>query len=197
MIRTGRRAASALSVLALLGTLSLAACSPASPSGVASLEDGTGSTNRPEASEAPSEGDAVKFAECMREHGVEVPDPDVEQEGFAIAIPHGVDQETADAALEACKEFTPGGGEPMKPNAEQLAQMRAFAKCMREHGIENFPDPNAEGGLTIEANADDPDSIDPMSQEFKDAEEACRELGPKPPAGGDEGPSTHLESGAS
>lgn len=195
MIRTPRRAASALSVLALLGTLALAACTP-SPTGVASLDGGASKT--PEASEAPSEGDPVKFTECMREQGIEVPDPDTEQEGFAIAIPQGADKAAVDAALVACKEFMPNGGEMIEPSAEQLAQMRAFAKCMREHGIEDFPDPGADGGIQIQGDSSDPNGIDPMSEEFEDAEQACRHLAPKPPGGGEQdGPSTQTGGEAS
>lgn len=191
MLRTRKREASGIAVFALLSALALAGCAPASPTGVASLDGGAGSTNSPEESNEPREDDQVKFAECMREHGIDMPDPDPDQEGFGIAIPEGTSTEEADAALEACEEFTPGGGEPMQASPEQLAQMREFAKCMRENGIENFPDPSADGSLMIRSQPGDPDSIDPMSQEFKDAEKACREFQPTPPDGEEqEGPGT-------
>jgi hypothetical protein len=194
MFRTQRHAASGLAALALLATFALAGCTPASPTGVASLDGGSGSTNNPEESSEPREGDQVKFAECMREHGIDMPDPDPDAGGFGIAIPEGTSKEEADAAIEACEEFMPGGGEPVQASPEQLEAMREFAKCMRENGIENFPDPSADGGIQIQNTPDDPNSIDPMSQEFKDAEKACEDLAPKPPDGSEqEGPSTQTD----
>jgi hypothetical protein len=191
MFRTQRRAASGLAALALLATFALAGCAPASPTGVASLDGGDGSTNSPEESNEPREGDQVKFAECMREHGIDMPDPDPDAEGFGVAIPQGTSPEEADAAIEACEEFMPGGGEPVQASPEDLAAMREFAKCMRENGIENFPDPSADGGIQFGSNRDDPNRIDPESQEFQDAEKACEDLAPKPPDGSEqEGPRT-------
>jgi hypothetical protein len=198
MFRTQQRAASGIAVFALLATLALAGCAPTAPTGVASLDGGTGSTSSPQATDEPSQGDQVKFAECMREHGIDMPDPDPSEDGgFGIMIPQGTSKEAADAAIEACKEFMPNGGEPPHLNAEELAAMREFAKCMRENGIENFPDPSADGGIAIEANPDDPDGIDPESQEFKNAEDACKDLMPEPPDGSDEGPSMQIDGGES
>jgi hypothetical protein len=198
MFRTRTRAASGLAVFALLATLSLAGCATVSPTGVASVDGGNGSTDGPKQSEAPSEGDPVKFAECMREHGIDMPDPEPDQGGFSIAIPEGTSREDADAAVEACKEFEPNGGEPPQLSAEEVAQMREFAKCMRENGIENFPDPNADGGIRIESKPGDPGSIDHMSQEFKDAELACKEFQPKRPGGAEnEGPANQTGGSAS
>lgn len=198
MFRTQRHAASGLATLALLATFSLAGCTPASPTDVASLDGGSGSTDSPEESNGPREGDQVKFAECMREHGIDMPDPDPDSKGFGIAIPQGTSKPEADAAIEACKEFMPGGGEPVQASPEQLAAMREFAKCMRENGIENFPDPSTEGGIQIGSNRDDPNSIDPESQEFKDAQNACEDLMPEPRDGSEQdGPSTQTSEGES
>ncbi|WP_136707430.1 hypothetical protein [Agromyces sp. H66] len=189
MFRTRRRAASGFAVFVIFATLALAGCARGETPGVASLGDG--STTSPTASEAPAEGDAVKFAACMREHGIDVPDPDPDADGFSMSIPRGTSEEEADAAVEACKEFAPNGGEPVQLSAEDLEGMREFAKCMRENGIEDFPDPSADGGFQIPSSPGDPDAIDPMSQEFRDAEESCARVRPAPPGGGEpEGPST-------
>jgi hypothetical protein len=45
---------------------------------------------------------------------------------------------------------------------------------MRSHGIKNFPDPSAGGGLEIRSQS----GIDPQSKRFQDAEKACRKLLP-------------------
>ncbi len=52
----------------------------------------------------------------------------------------------------------------------------AFAQCMRENGIPNFPDP-AEDGISLGGT-----SIDRNSPEFKAAEKACKTLLPQQPS---------------
>jgi hypothetical protein len=64
-------------------------------------------------------------------------------------------------------------------------QALAFAKCMREHGVD-MPDPQFSGdgnfGIAISSGPDDSSNsggppFDPNSQEFKDANEACGQNG--------------------
>jgi hypothetical protein len=45
-----------------------------------------------------------------------------------------------------------------------------YAQCMRYHGVPNFPDPRASGGLVI------PDDINPESPAFRSAQQACGKL---------------------
>ena len=52
-----------------------------------------------------------------------------------------------------------------------------FAACMRANGVQQFPDPDASGQLTIDAIANRT-SIDTDSAAFKQASTACRELQP-------------------
>lgn len=50
----------------------------------------------------------VKFAQCMREHGVNVPDPGPDG---TLKIPsEGIDPGAAEKAREACKGRLPGSG---------------------------------------------------------------------------------------
>jgi len=59
----------------------------------------------------PAEQDAmVKFAQCMRAHGVDVPDPQAGQ-GLKLQAPN-VSQEQAEAAQKACQQYLPGAGSP-------------------------------------------------------------------------------------
>ncbi len=46
---------------------------------------------------------------------------------------------------------------------------------MRDHGIANFPDPDASGGLRIDPSM----GIDPQSPQFQAAYDACQSLAPK------------------
>ncbi len=51
----------------------------------------------------------------------------------------------------------------------------AFSRCMRQHGITNFPDPGSGGGLRIDSSS----GIDPESPRFQAAQQACRSLLPR------------------
>lgn len=175
--------------------LVLTACSAnaAAPSGVATLESAnpaTESSAEPSASLDP-EAAALAFAECMREHGIDMPDPDVNGEGgIGIAIGgDNVNEEEMQAAMEACKQFLEDAvGERREVDPELLDRMVDFASCMREQGID-MPDPQVDGGrITVRGNASGEDSgdgpqtrsdffgADPESPEFQEAEEACRPI---------------------
>jgi hypothetical protein len=63
----------------------------------------------------------------------------------------------------------------------------AFAQCMRDHGIAEFPDPGPDGLF--------PDGLDtdPDSPQFNAAEEACRHLMPPPDPAAPSGPATDAD----
>jgi hypothetical protein len=133
-----------------------------------------------------------KFAACMRENGIDMPDPEVDGEGrVRVQIGGGgaeagggtpPDREKFEAAQKACKQYLPNGGEPPKMDPEQVEQARQFAKCMRENGVPDFPDPQADGSVRIEAGPGT--GIQPDSQAFKDAQAKCEQYMPRRQAGG-------------
>ena len=49
-----------------------------------------------------------------------------------------------------------------------------FSECMRKHGVPNFPDPNAQGVITIESG----EGIDPGSPAFTSARTVCMKVLP-------------------
>lgn len=55
----------------------------------------------------------------------------------------------------------------------------AYAKCMREHGISDFPDPEPGGGIAIEGEPGG--DLDPESPQFQAAHDACKSLLPALP----------------
>jgi hypothetical protein len=57
----------------------------------------------------------------------------------------------------------------------------AFSECMRSHGVPNFPDPSAGGGIKIAQGS----NINPFSPSFKTAQAQCQKLlpGGGPPRG--------------
>lgn len=140
---------------------------------------------------------AVKFAQCMREHGVDMPDPKVDANGgMAVTLKGGPKSGNTEADLEqaqkACGKFMEdaGAGKPLDAAAQAKLQdaMLAHARCMREHGID-MPDPefSTSGGRVtskIRRKAgDDPSQDGPDSPRFRAADKACRPLlegvGPK------------------
>jgi hypothetical protein len=54
-------------------------------------------------------------------------------------------------------------------NPEDVAKIRAYAKCMRENGMPDFPDPDSDGRIRFESGK----TPDPDSPELKAADEKC------------------------
>jgi hypothetical protein len=171
----GRGSLLAALAVALVALLGLTACGgQAEGSDVATAGD---STAEPEPSATPDESAdpdeaALEFAECMRENGVDMPDPEPGQNGGFQLFGGGtgdVDQATLERALEACRDLAPQleGGAEIDPEMEE--QMLALAECMREHGID-MPDPTTDGGLS---RFQLPDGVD--REEVDAAMEECRE----------------------
>jgi hypothetical protein len=198
MIPTIRTAAAGVLLL-----VALAACSAnaAGPSGVATLESaapGAEASAEPSASLDP-EAARLAFAECMRDQGVDMPDPETASGpgggAFAFGTRDG-NPEEFEEALDACDHFLEqAAGERTEIDPEMQDRMLEFASCMREHGI-NMPDPNTDGGIMIQRNDDGTvtngdNQIDPSSPEFQEAQEACQ-----PILGDDlEGPRTQIGPG--
>jgi hypothetical protein len=156
----GKTAAGAL----LLAALAMAGCGG----------DAGGGDSGTEATSTPSFEDAmVQYASCMRENGVDMPDPQFSGDGssggaMTFAIPLGAADgsgpggaaiggpaggpvdETFKAAAEACQPIMEAVRQNMpKLSPEEEAKMRddalKFAQCMREHGVD-MPDPTFDGG---------------------------------------------------
>jgi hypothetical protein len=82
---------------------------------------------------------AVKFAECVRVHGVpHFPDPDATS-NFNFAV--DVTAATFTAAVNACKSLQPPGTLSAHRSAKQQSAALRFAACVRAHGVPDFPDP--------------------------------------------------------
>jgi hypothetical protein len=90
-----------------------------------------------------------QFAQCMRDQGVDVKDP---QPGAALGgiagMGEGINQNDPHViqAFQKCQSKLPNGGQPPRLNPQQVEIFRQFAQCMRDHGID-LPDPTADGGL--------------------------------------------------
>ena len=115
---------------------------------------------------------SLQFARCMREHGVDMPDPDPGNPGQIKLGGPGTDQRKTQEAVQACRQFAPiGNGPSGAETPEQNAARLKFARCMREHGVEDWPDPSgAPSGPVMNDSklTDDPD--------FEAAAQACAPL---------------------
>ncbi len=94
----------------------------------------------------------MKFAECMRDNGVsEFPDPDASGGLTIDGVVNGSSLDTSTAAwktaISACKDLQPPGFTGTEVSAEEQEVRLEFAQCMRDNGVENFPDPTQNGPL--------------------------------------------------
>jgi hypothetical protein len=164
--------------LLLALALAVAACGGGGgkPSGVASLGGGKATATTRAGGGSDREA-ALAYARCMRQHGIDMPDPTFDAQGHtAQQMPPGVgpDDPKFKAANQACQQYLPGGGAPEKPNPQEQQQMVQFARCMRQHGVD-MPDPKPGGGI----DADAANGANPDSPKFKAAERACQQYEPK------------------
>jgi len=168
--------------LALGLLLTLAGCAAKTDTdGIATAAGKPTATAKATATAAVNDEDApLKFAQCMRDHGISwFPDPKPGV-GVQINIPGSQDKAKFDAANTACKKFMPNGGTPQKMDPAQLEQARQMSQCMRDHGITNFPDPNPNGGMMLDLNKVGSGPGDPK---FDAADKACAQYRPKAPSG--------------
>lgn len=163
-----------LAALAATASLAVAACGGESPA----AGSGAGGTR---GIDAKTKKAMLNFAKCMREHGVDMPDPKFnEGGGVQMLQKEGANPEKARAAQQACQHFQDEVKPPPMSEAQQAeAKKRALAnsRCMREHGI-NFPDPqfDADGRMTMKL--DGSSGIDPKDPKFQAAQKACMKNAP-------------------
>ncbi len=133
---------------------------------------------------------AFKLTRCMHAHGISsFPDPTQGQgqggQGFPITKTPGGSTLTVggiafngpafQAAEKACRLF--GGGLSPRPLSEtQKEAMLARARCIRKHGVPNFPDP-VFGAGGEGAGVQLPPSLSPDSPAIRKARQACANVG--------------------
>jgi hypothetical protein len=153
-----RRARTLIVIAAVSVTALVAACG------------GPSSTGSANAGGSPTSQSAVGYSACVRSHGVpNFPDP-----GSSGQLPKtsaqqlGVSGSRLQAALTACRRLLPSSSQPGPPTQAALQQAwsatRDFARCMRIHGVSDWPGPTSDPGPHPERPAFNlPASIDPNS----------------------------------
>jgi hypothetical protein len=170
-----------LCLVAVAG-ISVAACGSSSP------DNASGSTAAQGASDKARSG--LALAQCIRAHGVpNFPDPtsngrggvQIQQSQRSGSGPSTkvngvpVNGPAFQKAMQACRRYLPNGGAPSPAQQAQIkAEALAMARCMRSHGVPNFPDPQFQngpgGGFGIRLGGP---GIDPNSPAFQAAQKAC------------------------
>lgn len=159
------------SMLAALAAAALLAGGCGGDDGDKPTQQSTGTAN---AGGGPNSDKALQYSKCMRENGVpEFPDPENGRLALRVGPDSGIKPDSPEfqAARKACQQYAPagarnGGG----PNPEMQERVLAYARCMRENGVPNFPDPNFEGGgVRMQL----PQGVRQDSPEFQKAQQAC------------------------
>jgi hypothetical protein len=199
---------------------------------VASLSDDNGDEQaQGNEDDADAEQELLDWVECMRDEGIDIPDPTRDSDGNLVLEGPGIrlgggesegstssddsddegdersiDPEEMDAAMEECGEPPALGPSDISEEDRQAMEENAleFAECMRDEGIEDFPDPDfsniGPGGEPRQRRSDDDGAdddggprvflgpfgeIDMDDPEVAAAFEACQDLlgGPELPGG--------------
>ena len=170
------------SALALTMTLVAAACGstakvPGVASIVASATAAVGSTIGSPTGAGAQVG-WLAYAQCMRAHGVrDFPDPNSQGQ---LNVHSGGDLDPNSpiyrAADTACASLSPVNNLSPAQRAQVKAANLKYAQCMRAHGIADFPDPNAEGAISLHAHPGS--DLEPNNPTFQAAQTACKALRP-------------------
>jgi hypothetical protein len=159
--------AAVLAVAAVAAVLALGGT--AEGDGVASA-GGKENTANPAATvdTAPLDADAqaLFFAGCVRDNGVDMPDPGPGRQGLVDAfqaVSADYDRATLQQALGACEDLMPQY--PQEQEMHEGADMLALAECLREQGLDVSDNPfqDAHSGA-IDVN------------KFSAAMEVCRDV---------------------
>lgn len=176
-----------LPAVVALGLLASACGGPSegATDGIASAGDGGAATAASAKKNADPQQAGLDFAQCMREHGVDVPDPTSGDGGMVMIGPgpgethaggvHSGPPAGFEDADHECRHFLDGliGDGPGPLDAEQQDKALKFAKCMRDNGVD-MPDPDfSGGGVRITIGGGPGSATGPDSETFKAAQKVC------------------------
>src|SRR5271170_156098 len=166
------RSSALLAIVAVAFSLLAAGCGGGGSPGVANV----GSTSVPSASGSlagTTQANAMLLAgRCLRQHGLaNLPDPSIANSGPAKGQPildksalRGFSQTLVTQALAACNSVLQqagiGAGSDVR-TPQEIQDGLAFSRCVRAHGISNFPDPNGQGQFDLAGTGINKHSLTP------------------------------------
>lgn len=109
---------------------------------------GQSDTTEGEAPAKDREERQLQFTECMRDNGVDIPDSG--DGGVRFKVDSEEDREAMQEAMDACRQYAPGGEEGFQMTEEMKQEMAAYVDCLQKEGLE-ISDPNPETGMPDDA----------------------------------------------
>lgn len=170
-----RRARTLASIVAVVAFSLLAGgCGGAGSPGVASVA-ATSTVPSAAGSAATTSGtQALRAAgRCLRQHGLpNLPDPFIATSGPAQgqavldkqalrSYPETVVNQAVDVCRAALEKAGFQGGPNAAASPREIQNLLAFARCVRNHGISNFPDPDSQGNFNFAGTGINPHSLSP------------------------------------
>ncbi|MEU9232169.1 hypothetical protein [Streptomyces subrutilus] len=145
--------------------LAVTGCTGGSDGGGKDSGPGGGSGSGSGSGSGTDADNAVKMRQCLREHGIDAPDPKPGQDPRGMTVGGGVDPEKMQEAMKACGMGGPGSGK--EPTQEEKDKELKWIRCMRDNGIQ-LKDPEYNGGARTGIEI-------PQGQEkaFEDAQKKC------------------------
>jgi hypothetical protein len=188
-----------LPLLLAIGLLAAACSSTDSDAGVASLEGESASEQSQDAvvDSASQEEAVMAFTVCLRDEGLDVEDPVVDDQGN-LRPPRlrdiaDLDRDVADAAFESCDEYLEDVtfGVDSEDRTEREDELLVFAACVRENGYD-MPDPDFSTDRSPGSGGGGPyGGLDREDPAFQAALAACSDIfgagAPIPGTGGGQG----------
>ncbi|MGW9247265.1 hypothetical protein [Streptomyces badius] len=118
------------------------------------------------------EDQALEHRKCLREQGLDIPEPKPGENGMGVTIDGGsMSKQKMEKAFKACEDKAVGGG-PKELSQAEKDKMVAYARCMRQNGFD-MPDPKFDGGAMQAAPALKSKDM----KKFEKADKACESAG--------------------
>jgi hypothetical protein len=170
--KKGGRAALAAMALASVTVFAVACSSGSNPSSGNSGSNAGSGTGGGGSQTIAGGGFTVAYSSCMRSHGVKnFPDPNSQGQIAMNGNQISPESPTFQNAAKACEKLAPSGLSPGN-QAKDAAIALKFARCMRSHGVTNFPDPTSGGSIALGGGS----NINPKSPTFQTAQATCTKL---------------------
>lgn len=137
----------------------------------------SGSASSKDGGRSPASRSTVAFAQCVRSHGVpNYPDPE-SNGNLPKETPQqlGVSSSQLQSATQPCEHLLPSsGGRTAAQVQQEWSGMLSFARCMRSHGVPNWPDPTHYPPRPTDPTFILPASIQPIPQTISRMNECLR-----------------------
>ncbi|MFF3020649.1 hypothetical protein [Streptomyces sp. NPDC057939] len=165
-----KRSLTMTTAAALTGlTLFVTACTNGGTSGGSDGKDGDGKGSSASSGGGKGGADAdaaVKMRQCLREHGIDAPDPEPGQNPNGMTVGGGADPQKMEEAMKACGMSAPGAGK--EPTQEEKDKELRWVQCMRKNGVELKDPEYLPGGMKTGIEI-------PKGQEkaFEEAQKKC------------------------